>query len=108
VSDARTVYREAFQHFANDRVDEAIAGYRRSLELDPDFALAWNGLSVACQRTGDLDTALEAAQRLVDLEPDDALSHTNLSMVYQSKGMIPEAEEAMARATQLQTDQGGT
>jgi len=99
--DARTVYRDAFQHFVNDRLDEALAGYRRALELDPELALAWNALAMALEKKGDLDGAIEAAERLVRLDPDDALGHTSLSRFYQRKGMIPEAEREQALAQQL-------
>jgi len=101
------VYREAFQHFANDRLEEAIAGFRSALELDPRMALAWNGLSTAYRRSGNLDAAIEAGLELARLEPDDPLSHTNLSILYQNKGMIQEAEDAKALAMQLQMKQQG-
>jgi superkiller protein 3 len=107
MDDARALYREGFQHFANDRVDEAIACYERAIEANPELAIAWNGLSMAFRQKGELDPAIEAARRLIELEPDDALSHTNLSILLQNKGMIPEAEEAMATATRLQMKQGG-
>jgi tetratricopeptide (TPR) repeat protein len=107
VSDARSIYREAFKHFANGRVEEAIAGYKRAIEVDPAFELAWNGLSMAYRKLGDLDAAIEAAQKLVELAPDDPLSHTNLSIVLMNKGLIPEAEDAKARAMQLQARQEG-
>ena len=100
--DARTLYRAAFQHFVNDRVDEAIAGYEAAIAADPQLAIAWNGLSMAHRKKGELELASEAALRLVELEPDDPLSHTNLSILYQQRGMIPEAEEEKARAMQLQ------
>jgi tetratricopeptide (TPR) repeat protein len=106
VSDARALYRAAFQHFVGGRVDEAIAGYRAALEADPKLAIAWNGLSMAYRKQGDLERASEAALRLIELEPDDALSHTNLSILYQMRGMIPEAEEEKARAMQLQLAKG--
>ena len=106
MSDARTVYREAFQHFAAGRLEEAVAGYRRAIEADADFALAWNGLSMALRQQGEIDAAIDAALRLVELAPDDPLSHTNLSILYQRKGLVPEAEEAMARAQQLEREGG--
>lgn len=102
MSDARALYKQGFQHFANDRVDEAIASYRAAVQADPDLAIAWNGLSLALRQQGDLEGAIEAAKRLIELEPDDALSHTNLSILYQRKGMIPEAEEEMAMAQRLE------
>lgn len=105
MSDAKTIYREAFQHYAGNRLDEAIEGYRRAIEVDGDFALAWNGLSMAYRRKGDLDAAIEAAEKLIELSPDDPLSYTNLSILLMNKGMIPEAEDAKARAMQLQQRQ---
>jgi tetratricopeptide (TPR) repeat protein len=101
MSEARTLQREAFGHFAAGRLDEAEAGYRRALALDPELAIAWNGLAMTLERTGDLDGAIEAALRLVALEPDEALGHTSLSRFYQRKGMIREAEDEKAIATQL-------
>ncbi len=102
MTEARTVYREAFQHFAKGELEEAIAGYQRAIELDESLAIAWNGLSMALAQQGNLDEAIDAANRLVELEPDDPLSHTNLSRLLQQKGLVPEAEAAMAEATRLQ------
>ena len=107
MSDAREIYRAAFQDFANDRLDAAIDGFRRATEADPKLALAWNGLSMALRHKGDLDGAIEAARRLVELEPDDPLSHTNISILYQGKGMIDEAEESKARAMELERKASG-
>jgi tetratricopeptide (TPR) repeat protein len=101
MADARALYKDAFASFLDGRIDDAVAGYRRAVELDPKLALAWNGLSKALERKGDLEGALEAGRRLVELEPDDALSHTNLSQLYQRLGRIPEAEEEKAHAMRL-------
>lgn len=90
----------------NERLDEAIAGYREAVEADPELAIAWNGLAMALDRKGELDEAIEAARRLVELEPEEPLSHTSLSMIYMRKGMIPEAEAEKALAMQLQMKRG--
>ncbi len=102
MSDARTLCREAFQHFADQRIDEAVDCYRRAVETDPKLVIAWSGLSKTLQRKGDLDGAVKAARRLADLEPHDPLSHTNLSILYQEKGWIEKAEDEKALAMQLQ------
>src|SRR5262245_32144532 len=103
--EAKALYRRGFEHFANDRHDEAIALYEQALRVDPALAIAWNGLSLAHRQKGDLEAAIEAGRRLIELEPDDALSHTNLSILYQRRGMIPEAEEEKAIAMQIQMKQ---
>jgi Flp pilus assembly protein TadD len=107
MDDARALYKSAFDHFLNDRLDEAIEGYRKAVEADPNLAIAWNGLAMALDRQGDVDAAIEAARKLVELEPDEPLSHTSLSMIYMRKGMIPEAEDEKAIAMQLQMKQQG-
>jgi Flp pilus assembly protein TadD len=108
MADARALYKAAFDHFVNDRLDEAIGGYREAVGADPSLAIAWNGLAMALDRQGDVDAAIEAARKLVELEPDEPLSHTSLSMIYMRKGMIPEAEEEKAIAMQLQMKQGAS
>lgn len=101
-TDARSLYKQGFQHFASGDVDRAIALYREAIAADPALAIAWNGLSIALAKRGDFDAAIEAAQRLVELEPDDALSHTNLSRILMQKGDIPAAEDARGAAMRLQ------
>ena len=105
-SEARRLYKQGFDHFANDRLDQAITVFDRALAVDPALAIAWNGLSLAYRQKGDIGAAIEAGKRLSELEPDDPLSHTNLSILYQRKGMIPEAEDEKAIAMQLQMRAG--
>jgi tetratricopeptide (TPR) repeat protein len=102
VSEARTHYKAGIQHFAQGRTDEAIAAYRRALEQNAEFAMAWNGLAMALAKHGDLDAAIAAALRYAALDPDEPLAYTSLSMLFQQAGRIPEAEEAKARSMQLQ------
>lgn len=102
MSDARALAREALIQKAEGHLDQAVASYRRALELAPELTLAWNGLAMALAEQGDLDGAIEAGRRLVELDPDDPLGHTSLSLFYQRKGMIPEAEEEKAIAARLQ------
>lgn len=104
-ADAKQLYKEGFARFAKGDVDEAIALYRRALDVDPELAIAWNGLSMALAKQGALDDAVVAAERLIALEPDEPLSHTNLSRILMQKGMIPEAEDARAKAMGLQMRQ---
>ena len=102
MSDARELYKQGFARFAEGEIAEAITLYEQATEADANLAIAWNALSIALARRGDLDEAITAAQRLIELEPDDPLSHTNLSRFLQQKGLVPEAEAEMAIATQLE------
>ena len=105
-SQARSTYKEGFNLFVKGQIEDAIARYREALAIDGGLSIAWNGLSMALAKQGDLEAAIDAAEKLVELEPDDPLSHTNLSRILMQKGLIPEAEDARARAMGLQMRQG--
>ncbi len=85
-------YFAALDLFAEGKHQEAIAEYRKSVEIDPSFTDALHGLARAYQETGRFDEAIEVSKRIAELDPDDILAHTSLSILYQKKGMIPEAE----------------
>jgi len=103
---AKSIYKEGFTLFVKGDVERAIARYRDALAADEGLAIAWNGLSMALAKQGDLEAAVSAAEKLIELEPDDPLSHTNLSRILMQKGMIPEADDARAKAMGLQMKQG--
>jgi len=105
-STAKSIYKEGFTLFVKGDVERAIARYRDAIAADEGLAIAWNGLSMALAKQGDLEAAVSAAEKLIELEPDDPLSHTNLSRILMQKGMIPEAEDARAKAMGLQMKQG--
>ena len=107
MSEARARCKEALEHMANDRLDEAVKIYRECTEAEPELALAWNGLAMALGQQGELDGAIQAALHLIELEPEEPLGHTSLSMFYMRKGMIPEAEDEKAIAMRLTMRQQG-
>ena len=72
--------------------DRAIALFRQALALDPDFALAWTGLSRIHQVQAGFgfapidegfERAREAAQHALELSPDLAEAHVELGLVQQ-------------------------
>ena len=66
MSEARSVYREAFQHFAKGELEEAIAGYQRAIELDDKFPIRRAGNSAEAQaqrRISDRHAAMTAFTR---------------------------------------------
>jgi len=89
------------EHFAQDRLDDAVAAYLRALEEDPNYADALHALAMTYSHQDKLDQAINVAKRLIEAAPDDELAYTSLSIFYQQKGMIAEAEEIAAKARTL-------
>jgi tetratricopeptide (TPR) repeat protein len=98
---ADELYDRAVDCVADGDLDAAIAAYREAVAVDPDFADAWEGLSMALVDLGRFDEAIAAAERVVTLVPDEILSYTNISRIYQKAGDVPKAEEWAAKGRVL-------
>lgn len=94
-------YNQGMEHFAQDRLDDAVAAYLRALEQDPHYADALHALAMTYSHQEKIDQAIDVAKRLIEAAPDDELAYTSLSIFYQQKGMIAEAEEVGAKARTL-------
>jgi tetratricopeptide (TPR) repeat protein len=95
------LYDRAVDCVADGDLEGAVAAYRRALEIDPEFADGWEGLSMALADLGRFDEAIPAAERVVQLVPDELLSYTNISRIYQKAGDVPKAEEWAAKGRML-------
>ncbi len=98
---SQELYDQAVDCVADGQLDEAIQKYRQALEQDPNFADAWEGLSMAYADQELWDDAIAAAKKVVELTPDEQLGYTNVSRIYQRAGNVPEAEAWAAKARVL-------
>ncbi len=63
------------------KLDKAKKDYVRMTELDPQSAVAYNGLAEVYLQAGDYEPALEAGQRAAELAPDEWVALYNLGMI---------------------------
>ncbi|MEO7100093.1 MAG: tetratricopeptide repeat protein [Luteolibacter sp.] len=96
--DLQNLFDDANGHLAVGEFDEAIALYRRSVALDPDFFDGWHALGMALLKTGQIKEAIGCGLQAVTLHPNDLLAWTGLSQMYVRDGNIPEAEAAKGNA----------
>jgi TolB-like protein len=102
------------RHFWNRRTNEdfrrAIECFQRAIELEPDFALAYSGLSDSyillisfggSPPENVLPQARSAAQRAVDLDPMLAEAHASLGNVSWQRGDLYTAEREFRKAIEL-------
>ena len=99
----------------NPRAEEALASYlvgrgraaealplaRSAVATRPQYAPAWNVLSIALFQAGRLGEAADAARRALSLEPGDADAWSNLGVALRAQGAGGEARDAFARAAAL-------
>ncbi len=95
------IFDEANGELAIGELESAITGYRKCLELDPNFFDGWQALGMVLMKTDQLKEAIGCALQAIALQPNDLLVWTALSQMYVANGQIPEAEEAKQNATIL-------
>ena len=98
MADIQELFDDANGHLALGELDEAVALYRRCVEMDHDFFDGWHALGMALLKTGNVKEAIGCGLRAVTLKPNDLLAWTSLSQMYVRDGNIPEAEAAKGNA----------
>lgn len=98
MSDRDSLFDDANGHLALGELEEAVALYRRCVELDADFFDGWHALGLALLKTGHVKEAIGCGLQSVTLRPNDLLAWTALSQMYVRDGNIPEAETAKGNA----------
>ncbi len=86
---------------SEEGVREAMAAYRRALELDPDLPDAWLNLGRLLHEHGELAEAERSYRRAVALQPDEPTAAYNLGVVLQDLGRRAEAAAAYERTLEL-------
>jgi len=107
INDPREVQRmfeDAVRHQQAGRLDDAAAGYRRILSLQPDLANAHNNLGGALAALGSTVEATACYERAIALNPDQADAHYNLGNAFRTLGRRDDAAECYRRAIFLRPD----
>jgi len=86
------------------KYDDAIAHYRQSLLIEPNYAGAHYSLGFALQAKGVLDEAITHYRSALQLDPDYANAHYSLGSALQSQGKLDEAVTHYRRALRLKPD----
>jgi tetratricopeptide (TPR) repeat protein len=89
------------------RYDEAIATFRRALELRPTDADGWNDLGNVLALVGRAEEALAHFERALELKPDFAEAYSNYGHALQSVGRSDDALRQYRRALELKPNHPG-
>jgi tetratricopeptide (TPR) repeat protein len=106
---------EGDQHLRARELPNAIADYKRAIEIGPDLAAAHHGLSVAYGRLGRQAEALDEIDEAIRLDPRNAVAHLNRGVTLaalrrgdQALREIDEARRLDPQNARLRNDIGNT
>lgn len=98
-------------YYYTGRLDEAIASHRQSIELRPNYHLAWSNLGDALWFAGRLGESREAFERArilasdaLEINRDDAFLLMDLAWILTMLGDSEAAGESIRRAHDLEAD----
>ncbi len=83
------------------RVDEAIAVWRKALDLEPKDGKALNNLGGLLLRQGKTDEAEQRLRQAIEADPEVASARDNLALVLFRKGAAAEALRQWQRAIEI-------
>jgi type IV pilus assembly protein PilF len=78
--------------------DEAIKSFVKSLSLDTQYYLAWNGIGLAQSFKGNIQESARAFEKCLEIYPSFTEAHNNLGMAYQQLGFLDKAEAEFHKA----------
>ncbi len=89
-------------------LEEAIAAYRREIELNPDISWSHHNLGEALAKLGQFEEAIAAYRRAIELNPDFSWSYHHLGDVLDRQQQWEEAVVAFRRAIELNPEHFGS
>jgi superkiller protein 3 len=87
---------------AQGKVPEAIACYRKALEIDRRFVMAHLRLGeILCDDLSDYDNAAACFRKAIDLDPNSDVAHSDHGVALIGQGKLPEAVARFRKAIEL-------
>jgi tetratricopeptide (TPR) repeat protein len=83
---AYALFSQAYALYARGYVDDAVACYKKAIELDPKNVNAQINLGLALKDKGDLDGALACYKKALELDPKNAQARNHLGVALDAKG----------------------
>ena len=96
---SQDLFYEATECFKKDDFEQAEAKLRLAIDLNPQFADAYESLGVMLGRLERYQEAIELMDQLSKIDQSSVLAHTNKSLFLMKIGKIDEAEEQKSLAT---------
>lgn len=98
------LFNSALQLQQMGRLDEAEAGYRKAMRMNPNVALLYSNLGVVLYSQGRLEESIPIYKKAIALDPTLSMAHNNLGVSYSNLSRLEEALDAFSKAIALVPD----
>lgn len=101
---AQDYYDQGRDFNASEKYNEAIAAYDKAIELDPDYAHAWNSRGISLRKLERYEEAIASYDKTIKLDPDDAHVWYNRGISLDELKRYEEAISSYDEAIELDSD----
>ena len=89
------------KYLSHGDLEKAVADFKQTLTLKPDYDLAVSNLAQAYRRMGNDDAALAGFERYLQLDPNDPFVRYQMGEIWLDRGDLPRAESLFRHALEL-------
>lgn len=100
------LYKQGRQLFQDGKYDEAIATYKKCIQMDPSFDYAYGSLAYIYYELKKYNEAVPLYKKAIELNPSDSFYYSELGMTYIKMGQNDNAVEAMKKAVEFSPLEG--
>ena len=84
--------------------EQALVNYKKSLEINPDYAEGHNNLGVTFYKLGKFIESIDSYHRAIKIKPNFAKSYNNLGLAYKELGKFNESINNYQQAIKINPD----
>ena len=91
----------AIQNHQNNNLQNAQDYYQKVLEIDPNYAPAYNNLGTIFQQLDNNQKAIKSYKKTIEIDPNYAIAHYNLGVIFQKLKENQKAKDCYEKAIEI-------
>jgi tetratricopeptide (TPR) repeat protein len=97
-------YNKGITYFNKEDFADALPYFKKAVEIDPDFAFAWDNLGLCYRKTNNYDDAIKAYQKSLEIDPKGPSPLQNIAVAYEFKKEYEKELDAYQRLAAIYPD----
>jgi len=94
-------YSKGISEIKKQNLKKAILFFKKSVQIDPTFAFAWDNLGISYRKLNNYDKAIESYEKSLEIDPNGLMPLQNIAVVYQYKKEYKKAIKTYERLAEL-------
>jgi len=88
---AQLAYDDGMDYINEEDIDNAILKFSKAVEIDPNFAFAWDNLGISYRKNSEYDKAIASYLKSLEIYPEGRLPLLNIAITYNLNKQYKEA-----------------